>query len=150
MRLSGIHNFQDYFPLVEDEALAKMDQQANQASQQKQQADQAMMQAQMDQMKAMSDMVKVEAQKTQMKYQSDMAAMQQKHQADLEKLQAQLADMAAKHTLEMTKVYLQDDRERDKMDMDFAIKTKEVLLSSQEVASTEAKVNAPRNQDQIQ
>lgn len=150
LRLSGVHNFQDYFPYVAPDDLKKMDDQANQASAQKQQADQAMLSAQMDQMKAMSEMVKVEAQKTQLKYQSDMAAMQQKHQAALEKLQAQLADMASKHTLEMTKVYLQDDRERDKADMDFAVRTKEVLLSPQEVANTEAKVNAPREQDNIQ
>lgn len=149
-RLSGIHNFQDYFPYVSPEDLKKMDDQANQASQQKQQADKAMMQAQMDQMKAMSDMVKVEAQKAQMKFQSDMAAMEQKNQAAIQKLQAQLMDMATKNQLKMTEIYLKDDRERDKADMDFAIKTKEVLLSPQEVAETEAKVSANRPEDKLQ
>jgi hypothetical protein len=149
-RLSGIHNFQDYFPYVSPEALAKLDDQANQASQQKQQADQAMMQAQMDQMKAMSDMVKVEQQKSTLKFQTDMAAMQQKHDAQLQKLQAQLANMATKHQLDMTKIYLDDDRQRDKADMDFAVQSKEFLLSPQEVAVAEAKVDAPRPQDKIQ
>lgn len=144
MRLSGIHNFQDYFPYVDPEALAKMDQMANQASQEKQQADKAMMQAQMGQAKALVDMVKIEQQKNELKYQTDMASMQQKHAAEITKLQAKIEEVARKQALDMTEIYLRDDRERDKMDMDFAIKTKEVQLSSQEVNKTEEKVNAPR------
>ena len=146
-RLSGIHNFQDYFPHVEDEALAKMDQAANQASQQKQQADKAVMAAQMDQMKAMSDMVKVEQEKAQLKYQTDMQEMQRKYEADLQKMQAKLADALSKHQLDMTKIYLQDDRERDRADQEFAAKSKEFQLTSQEIARTDAKVAAPREQD---
>jgi hypothetical protein len=144
MRLSGIHNFQDYFPYVEPEALAQMDQAANAASQEQQQAQKAMMQAQMGQAKAMVDMIKVEQQKNMLKYQTDMAAMQQKYTSEIQKLQAKVEEVARKQALDMTKIYLEDDRERDKMDMDFAIKTKEVSLSEQKVNETEAKVDAPR------
>lgn len=144
MRLSGIHNFQDYFPYVEPNVMQELDDMANQASQQKQQADQAVMQAQMGQARAMVEMVKVEQQKVAVKHQTDMAAMQQKHQAEISKLMAKVEEVARKQVLDMTKIYLDDDRERDKMDQDFAIRTKEVQLSEQKVAETEEKVDAPR------
>jgi hypothetical protein len=145
MRLSGIHNFQEFFPYVEPEALEKMDQAANAASQEQQMAQKAMMQAQMGQAKAMVDMIKVEQQKNMLKYQTDMAAMQQKYTSEIQKLQAKIEEVARKQALDMTEIYLKDDRERDKMDQDFAIKTKEVQLSEQKVNETEAKVNAPRD-----
>lgn len=146
LRLSGIHNFQDFFPFVEPDTMQKMDQAANAASQEQQQAQKAMMAAQMGQAKAMVDMIKVEQQKNELKYQTDMASMQQKHMAEISKLQAKVEEVARKQALDMTKIYLQDDRERDKMDMDFAIKTKEVQLSEQEVSKTEEKVAAPRKE----
>lgn len=145
MRLSGIHNFQAYFPAVDPNVLAQMDQQKAQSSQEQQQAQKAQMQASMGQAQAMVDMVKVEQQKSQLKFQTDMAAMQQKHASEMQKMQAQIMELMSKARLDMTKIYLEDDRARDKADMDFAVQSKEFELSEQEIKIAEAKVEATRN-----
>jgi hypothetical protein len=141
LRLSGIHEVNKYFPFVPPEVLQKVDADAQAASAagQKQAAD-----AQMAQMQAMNDFNKIQSEKNQLKYQTDIAALQQKSQAEIQSLKLQLVEAVGKRNLETTKMYLEDDRVRDKNDMDFVIDAKKVDLSEQEIENTEAEVAAQR------
>lgn len=149
LRLSGIHNTAALFPVVPEEQLTKMDEQTNAAAQEQQKAQKDMMNAQMGQAQAMVDMVKVEQQKNQLKHQQAMADMQRKYDEQLQNMQAEIMALKSDSQLKMTDIYLKDDRERDKMDMDFTVRTKEADVSEQKIAQTELKVATPRK-EQIQ
>lgn len=147
LRLNGIRDYQTYFPYVPPEKLAEIDKQmqaSNQENQKKQQ------EAQQAQNGAMLELVKVEAQKSQLKYQTDMADMKRKYETDIAELKTKMADMASKLKIEATKVILQDDRERDKADMTFAIDVAKVGLGEDQVKATEAKVAATRSSGGLQ
>lgn len=143
LRLSGIQDINAYFPYVNNEALQMLDKQAQEAAMV---ASKERAQAQAMQQDAMMKLVQVEQQKTEAAYQAKMAALQQKHESDIQKLRTELMKAMSDNRLEMTRIYMEDDRVRDKQDMDFAIDVKKVGLEEQKVAATEAKVAAPRTE----
>ncbi len=157
LRLNGIHDYQTYFPYVPPEQIKQLADQQKQAAAENQKQ---IMQAQQAQSQAALEFVKVEAQKAQLKFQSELASLrqksendiqtlQQKSQNDIQKLQAQIAELSSRSRIEMSKVILQDDRERDKADMDFIIDSKKVDLEEEKVRVAEQKVEAPRNNGAI-
>jgi len=141
MRLNGIHDYQTYFPYVPPEQLQKIDEDQKKSNQEAQQKVQEAQKAQND---AMMALVKVEAQKSQLKYQGDMQKMQADFQAKMAEMQAKMAALETKGHVEVAKTMLQDDRERDKMDMDFAVNSAKVDLEEKKIKATEAKVAAER------
>jgi len=141
LRLNGIRDYQTYFPYVPPEKLAEIDKQMQESNAENQKKQQDAQQAQNG---AMLELVKVEAQKSQLKYQTDMADQKRKYETDIAELKTKISDMASKLKIEATKIILQDDRERDKMDMDFAIGVTKVGVDEDKVKATEAKVAATR------
>lgn len=141
LRLSGIHTTTAYFPYVPPTQLQQFDQMLKQQSQENQQKQE---QAQQMQNKAMLDLVKVEAQKAQLTHESKMAALQQKYQNDMGVLKTQIAKILADNKIKTAEIILTDDRERDKMDMDFVVDVAKVGVDEKKVAATEAKVAAQR------
>jgi len=146
LRLAGIHNTTAYFPAADDALLKQIDDQANQAkaaaSEEQKKAQQQMEAANAAAAQAQADFVKVEQQKNQLKYQTDvaniqtkMADQQKKYEQDMQDMKAQLVEAMAKQRLELTKLYMTDDRERDKMEMDYSLKTKQFRLSAAEAAA---------------
>jgi len=146
-RLSGIHTNQDYFPYVPPEIIQQFDQQQKQAASENQKQ---MQQAQQAQNQAMLDLVKVEAQKAQLKHDSDLQKLQQKSQNDIGQLKAQIAKLISDNKLRTAEIYMQDDRERDKADMDFAVDVAKVGLEEEKIKATEAKVAAQRTNGTVQ
>lgn len=158
LRLNGVHDYQTYFPYVSPDVLQQMDKsmQEKNAELQKMQQD-----AQKAQQSAMLELVKVEAQKSSLKYETDIAKiksdsqtnmikLQSSYDAQIQKLQMQIAEMQSKARLDATDMLLKDDRERDKMDMDFAVDTAKVGLEEKKIAATEAKVAADRENKVLQ
>jgi hypothetical protein len=157
MRLSGIHDFNKYFPYVPPEQLQQIDEQQKQAADA---ANKEKQQAQQMQQSAMMEFVKVENKKVEANYQSKlqqmqqqnataMAQLQQKNSADMQRMQAEITRIMTDNRTQLTDIYLRDDRERDKADMTFTIDTKKVSLEKEKVAQTERKVAADREAPQI-
>jgi len=154
LRLSGIHDVNTYFPFVPEDQLAQMDQQAQQSS--AQQAEQAKAQAQaqsqaaMAQAKAMVDMVKVEQEKNTFKHMQEMQKIQQDYEAQIGDLKAQMAELIATNRKDLTKIYLDDDRQRDKNDMDFAIDVAKLNKDMQQFEATQERVDEEREAEGVQ
>lgn len=143
LRLSGIRDYDKYFPFIPPDQIKAFDQQAQQQSQQAQQAQQSMqqqaLQAQVDSQKAMVQMVQVEAQKAQLKYQTDMAETNRKYQGQIQDLRMQLATVTAKTQVDKTQMVMKDDLERDKALLDFTVNVAKVQATKQQLdASLEA------------
>jgi len=143
LRLNGIQNYQTYFPYVPPEQLQQIDAEQKKMNEELQKKQQ---QAQQAQSEAMLGLVKVEAQKSELKYQTEIAKLKATYQTDMDKLKLQVAQLTSKNQLEEAKIILQDDRERDKNDMDFAVDVTKVKMDAKKVAATEAKVAAQRTQ----
>ena len=141
-RLSGIHDYNKYFPYVPPEELQKMDAAQKQAAEAANKEKQAAMQMQQS---AMMELIKVENKKVEANYQSKLQEMQQKSQSQIEQLKAEIMRMLSDNRTKLTDIYLKDDRERDKNDMDFTINVAKVGLDEQKVAQTELKIEADRN-----
>lgn len=141
LRLNGIQDYQTYFPFVPPEQLQKIDQDQKAASQEMQQKIQEAQKAQND---AMLELVKVESKKAELKYQGDMQKMQADFQARMVEMQAKMAALETKGHVDVAKTMLEDDRVRDKNDMDFAIGAAKVDLEEKKIKATEAKVAADR------
>jgi hypothetical protein len=141
LRLSGIQDYNKYFPFVPPEALQQMDQQAQQQSQEMQQQQQA---AQMEQQKLMTSMVEIEKSKADLKYQSDMASVQQKHQAEMQKMQAKIAEMTTQLKYDATELMMKDDLERDKMMLTFTVQAAQAKLNAIEIANAKKEVDETR------
>jgi hypothetical protein len=73
-----------------------------------------------------------------------MADQKRKYETDIQNLKAQIAKIVSDSKLKAADVYLKDDRERDKMDMDFAVDVAKVGLEDAKIKATEAKVAADR------
>jgi len=148
LRLNGIQDYQTYFPFVPPEQLQKIDQDQKAANEEMQKKVQEAQKAQQD---AMMALVKVEGQKAELKFQSDTNKLKADFQAKMVEMQAKQIELQTKMTAlmakdetENTKIILDDDRERDKMDMDFAIDVAKVGLEEDKIKATEAKVAAQR------
>jgi hypothetical protein len=94
--------------------------------------------------KAQMDFVKVEQQKNEMKHQTELQKLQQDYEKQISDLRAQMVELKSKHDLEMTKIYLDDDRERDKHDMDFAIDVATLGMNQQQFTATQERVDEER------
>lgn len=141
LRLSGIQDYQKYFPFVPPEQIKMLDQQAQQQNMQAQQQQQA---AQIEQQKLMTEMVRAEQQKSELKYQSDMASIQQKHASEIQKLQAQLREAMVKAKYDATELMMKDDLERDKALLNFTIDAAKAKLAAVEVAQAEKEIKNTR------
>jgi hypothetical protein len=141
LRLNGVVTTTKYFPMVDEAMLAELDKKQAEAAQRK---EGIALQAAKQQMDAMQAMVRVEQQKAQLKFQTDMASMQQKFTTEINTLKAQLVEAKAKQDLEMTKVYLEDDRVRDKNDQDFSVNVQKTMMDQARVAATMERVDEPR------
>jgi hypothetical protein len=141
MRLSGIHDFNTYFPYVPPEQLAELDkQQQEQAAA----ANKQMQQAQAMQQQAMMELVKVENKKVEATYQAKLQDMQRKNEEAIQTLKAEMMRMMSDNRVKMTDIYLRDDRERDKNDMDFVVDAAKVGLDEQKIKQTDIKIMADR------
>ena len=157
MRLSGIHDFNKYFPYVDPKTLADLDakqQQAMDAANKDKQAAQQM------QNQAMMELVKVENKKVEANYQSKMQQLQQqsqaqiqmlqqKNEADMARMKAELMRVMTDNRTQLTDIYLRDDRERDKADMTFAVDSKKVALEEEKVAQVEKQIAADRETPKV-
>jgi len=141
MRLSGIHDFNKYFPYVPPEKLAELDKQQQEQAMAANKEKQA---AQQMQQNAMIELIKVENKKVEANYQAKMQEMQQKHVSDIERLKSEIMRMMTDNRTQLTDIYLRDDRERDKNDMTFAIDSKKVVLEEEKIKQTEQKIAADR------
>lgn len=141
MRLAGIHDFNKYFPYVPPEKLAELDKAQQEAAMA---ANKEKQQAQQMQQSAMMELIKVENKKVEASYQAKLQDMQRKHEADLQSMKSEIMRLMTDNRTKLTEIYLRDDRERDKNDMDFAVNSKRVELEKEKVAQTEAKVAADR------
>lgn len=141
MRLSGIHDFNKYFPYVPPEALAELDKKQQEAAMA---ADKQRQAAEQMQQQAMQKLVEVEFKKTEANYQAKMQEMQRRYESEMERIKSDMMRMMADNRTKLTEIYLRDDRERDKNDMTFAIDSKKVSLEEEKVAQTEAKIAADR------
>ena len=150
LRLSGIRNINTYFPYISNDELAQLDQKAQQASQAQAQQVQQQAQATMAQAKAMVDMVRVEQEKNQLRHQQEVAKIQQEAQKQIDDIKAQMAELISKNKLEMTKIYLEDDRVRDKNDMDFAIDAAKLNMDAAQFEKTQERVDEEREADAMQ
>lgn len=141
--LAGIRNINDYFPMVNEQTLAQMDQQMKQA----QQGDSG--QAAMAQVQAWAA---VEREKAQLKLQADMQKMQQEYELKMremqEKARQEMAKMVKEIRVELEKTYLQDDRERDKNRMDYENTAFKHGLDATSRMRVEEKINADRGYGQ--
>lgn len=137
MRLSGIRNTQDYFPFVPPEAVQKLDQEQKAASQEAQkvqmQTMQAQMQLQKQQANAATDLAKAENKKAELKYQADTAKMQTNYVSNIQKLQAQIGQMKAQALTSTSTALLQDDRERDKMQLQFIADMEKLGIEAEKI-----------------
>ena len=139
LRLSGVHNTQDFFPYVPPEQLQQLDEQqkAAAAEQQKIQLQQSQAQTQ-----AMSDMAQAEKQKSELKYQTDMAETKRKYDEQIQSLQVQITEIKAKQSKDLSTALLTDDRERDKMQLQFIIDAITIKMDEKEAARAAAQANA--------
>jgi hypothetical protein len=147
MRLSGIHDFNKFFPYVAPEALADLDKKQQEAAAA---ADKEKQAAQQMQQQAMMELVKVENKKVEASYQAKLQQLQQKSMADMAAMKAEIMKLVTDNRTQLTDMYLRDDRERDKADMQFAIDAQKVGLDAQKVAQTEAKIMAEREAPEIE
>jgi hypothetical protein len=138
LRLSGVHNTQDFFPFVPPDQLAQLDKQQKEAAAQK---EQQALQAANQQMMIMKAMADAEKSKAELGYQSKMADIQSKHQTETQKLQAQIAEMQAKQIKDMSQALLTDDRERDKMQLQFIIDAITLKMDEKTAAQAAAQAN---------
>jgi hypothetical protein len=150
LRLSGIRNINTFFPYIEEGELAQLDQQAQQNSAQQAEQIKQQAQAQIQQAQALVDMVKVEQEKNALKHQQEIAKIQQAAQKQVEEMQAQMAELVSKNKIDMTKVYLEDDRVRDKNDMDFAIDVAKLGMEQDQFAKTQERVDEERQAEGMQ
>jgi hypothetical protein len=146
LRLSGIHNTTAYFPYVPPEQVQALDAQQKQSSQAAQQQQVQQLQGQMalqkQQADAMTAMSQAEKQKSELKYQTDMQALRQKSGAEVQKLQAEIAALKAKSTIELTKTYLQDDRERLASELTFESNMAKIGVREKEITAAAASAEA--------
>lgn len=137
LRLSGVHNTQDYFPYVPPEQIEQLDKQMKESAAQK---DKIQLDSQAQQMQIMKSMADAEMAKAQLGFQSKMADIQTKHQTEVQKLQQQMAEMQVKQVKDMSTALLTDDRERDKMQLQFIIDA--ITLKMDEKAAAQAAAQA--------
>jgi hypothetical protein len=147
LRLNGIGNYQDYFPYVPPEQIKAM---SDQAKAQQAEAQKAQQQAQQAQQSAMMEFVKVQAQKAAMQNEAKLNDMKRMYETDMQRLRLELSKLQAQTHIEEKRIILEDDRIRDKQDMDFAIDVAKVDLEDAKVKATEAKVEEPRQNGLLQ
>jgi hypothetical protein len=70
--------------------------------------------------------------------------MQADFTARMTEMQAKMAALETKGHVDVAKIILEDDRVRDKNDMDFAVNAAKVDLEDKKIKATEAKVAADR------
>jgi hypothetical protein len=138
MRLSGVHNTQDYFPYVPPDKIEELDKQMKEAAAQK---DKLAMDAQAQQMQIMKSMADAEMAKAQLGFQSKMSDIQSKHQTEVQKLQQQMAEMQTKQVKDMSTALLTDDRERDKMQLQFIIDAITLKMDEKDAARAAAQAD---------
>jgi hypothetical protein len=138
LRLSGVHNTQDYFPYVPPEQIEQLDKQMKEAAAQK---DKIQLDSQAQQMQIMKSMADAEMAKAQLGFQSKMADIQSKHQTEIQKLQQQMAELQAKQIKDMSTNLLRDDRERDKMQLQFIVDAMKLQMDRMEVAQAAQQAN---------
>lgn len=141
IRLSGLSNVSDYFPAVPPQQLQQIDQQRAQAAQAAQQ-----------QPDPTQGLVAAEKIKGQVKMQVEGSKMQQQSQLKLVELQqkdkAESQRLATKTTTDVALARMEDDRQRDKQDADFAVAAVKAGLDAgtkRQVAAQQAKVRTPAN-----
>jgi hypothetical protein len=150
MRLSGIRNINTFFPYIEEDQLKQLDQQAQQNSMQQAEQMKQQAQAQIASANAMADMVKVEQEKNALKHQQEIIKIQQDAKKQVEDLQQQMAELISKNKLEMTSLYLEDDRVRDKNDMDFAIDVATLGMKQDQFSATQERIDEEREAEGMQ
>jgi hypothetical protein len=127
LKLAGIRNVADYLPLVPEQMLQQITAQMRQ------------MQAQASQQPDPSaGLVQAEQIKAQAQMQIKSAEIQQRGAIEQAKLETQLAT-------DMVKARMDDDRQRDLADADFAIKAQQVQLDAAAKAAVAAQQAAQRN-----
>jgi hypothetical protein len=147
LRLSGIKNTQDFFPMVPPAQLQQIDQMEQEKAAAANQPPQVPDVKGAAEVKAQADM-----QINQAKIQSQMMADMQKMQAEQQKT---IAEMQQKHTLEMTSLRaemqtklvlgkMDYDAKEDAIDAKFAVDSKKVELDAQVKRETQAQMAASR------
>lgn len=119
MRLSGIHNTTEFFPYVAGEMLAQLDTMEKQAKAKAEAEKQGLQQLQNQ---VMITLAQAEKQKSELKYASDMADMR-----------ARLAALQQKQVKDVSVALMQDDRDRDKMQLDFIAKMIDLGQQAKEI-----------------
>lgn len=101
----------------------------------------------------MTAMAQAEAQKNQLKYQTDMsalqqknaseaAALQQKHASEIQRLQGEIMRMKAQTTAQLTNTYLTDDRQRLASELTFEANMAKLGVQEKEIAAAAASAEA--------
>jgi hypothetical protein len=148
LRLSGIHNTTEYLPYVPAAAVAQLDAAQKQASKQSSdmqiQGAQAQLMIQKQQADAMAKMVEVEAQKNQLKFQEQLAKLQQQNEADMQKMRGELMKVQVEQMQDMRTTMIQTEQKREAAmlkffgDMEKLAMDRAQMVADTEIAAREA------------